>query len=62
MRLLRLLMLGANVSVQLGADVHGHFDIGDMAFDTTFEHDYAEQEVRRALNPTHAPTHPHSGD
>lgn len=31
--------------LKLGCEGTGHFDIGDMAFDTTFDHDYAVEQV-----------------
>lgn len=30
---------------QLAGEGSGQFDIGEMAFDATFDHDYGEQEV-----------------
>lgn len=35
---------------QLCGETSDHFDIGDMAFDATFEHEYAEQEVSGAVS------------
>lgn len=32
---------------QLAGEGSGHFDIGEMAFDATFDHDYGEHEVSR---------------
>lgn len=40
--------MSIGVALQLGGDSTCQFDIGDMAFDTAFEHDYASHhEVRR---------------
>lgn len=35
---------------QLAGEGSGHFDIGEMAFDATFDHDYGEHEVSKGLS------------